>query len=137
MFERNSVEYTIFDAQGADATGKAIFCRDFKHAVFTISTDGNADADGKVKFQGAISAVSNAAPDFSAAATVTNMWDFIEVIDLEDGAAIDGDTGIDAGGADIYRVVEMNINALEYLCASITTRTAGEITLKVRLFNNQ
>ncbi len=133
---RQSVDYTILDAKGATGAGLAIFCRDFRHAILTFETDGGSDANFTVKFQGAISAVDNAAPAFGSAASVTNMWDYIEVVDLEDGATINGDTGISVAGADDYRIVEMNTNGLEYLNARVTARSAGEVTVKVRLFTN-
>jgi len=135
---RNYVDYTILDAESTKDTVKAIRCEDFKHAVISIATDGGGDADLTVKIQGAINdgATEGSAPDFSAAQSATNMWDYIEVIDLEDGTAIDGDDGISFASADGYRQVEMNINALKYLSVRLTARTAGEVTVKVRLFTN-
>ena len=133
---RKSVEYTIMSAKGATGAGNAILCDDFRHAIFTFATDGGGDAALTVKFQGAISDVSNAAPAFGSAASVTNMWDYIEVIDLEDGTAIDGDTGVAVASADDYRMLEANINGLRYLNARVTARTEGEVTIKVRLYND-
>ncbi len=134
---KDSVEYTLLDGEDSTGAGKVIFCRDFKHAVFSFATDGGSDAALTVKFAGAISAVSNAAPDFESSQAVDNMWDYINVVDLQDGAAIAGDTGIAVATADDYRLVEANINALEYLAVIVTARTEGEVTVKVRLFNNQ
>lgn len=36
--------------------------------------------------------MSDTAPDFSAAQSDTNRWDYIQVKDYEDNASIDGDT---------------------------------------------
>jgi hypothetical protein len=113
--------------------GNDIFVEDYKHCVFTYDTDGGGDAALTVKFQGS---VAEAAPDFSAAQSATNQWDYIEVIDLEDGTAIDGDTGVAVATADDHRQLEANINGMRWVNAIISGWTAGEITIKVRVFNN-
>lgn len=128
---RDYKEYTILDAANSTGAGKAIPCEDFRHAVFFFATDGGGDAALTVKFQGSI---ADTVPTFGSAQSVTNQWDFIQVKDLEDGSAIDGDTGIAVAGADDYRQVEANINGLKYLNARVTARTEGEVTVKVRLF---
>lgn len=135
---RRSVEYTLLDAKAAAGAGNAILCEDFRHAILTFATDGGGDAALTVKFQGAISdgATDGSAPDFASAASVTNMWDYVEVVDYESGAAIDGDTGVAVSSADDYRILEFNINGLKYLCARVTARTEGEVTVKCKLFND-
>jgi len=137
---RQTVEYTILDDKGGTGIGNIIQCEDFRHAIFYFATDGGSDADLTVKFQGSIgkglSPDEDDAPAFGSAAAVDNMWDYIEVVDLEDGSEIDGDTGISVSGADDYRMLEANINGLKYLCARVTARLEGEVTVKVRLFND-
>ena len=138
---RQYVEYTILDAKAVAGAGIAIPCEDFRHAIFFVATDGGSDAALTLKFQGSIGkdiGVVNrdTAPAFASAASVTNMWDYIEVIDLESGAAIDGDTGISVATADDYRQLEANINGLKFLCARVTARTEGEVTVLVKLFND-
>lgn len=135
---RQTAEYTIFNAQGSTATGIAVLCEDFRHVVFSLATDGGGTASFTIKFQGAIDygATRGSAPDFSAAQSVTNMWDYIDVSDLQDEASVNGDTGVAAAGADDYRLFEANINGLKYVCARLTVYTAGNITVKCKLFND-
>ena len=138
---RKQVDYTILNAQGSAASGVAIPCEDFRHAIFFFATDGGSDAALTVKFQGSLGKgrapdTRDVSPAFGSAQSVTNMWDYIEVIDLEDGSAIDGDTGVSVATADDYRMLEANINGLKYICATVTARTAGEVTVTVRLFND-
>lgn len=137
---RESVTYTILDAKAANGAGNAIFCRDFRHVMLFIATDGGADAALTVKFQGSIGkgkgANMDVAPDFGSAQAVDNMWDYIEVVDLEDGSAIDGDTGIAVATADDYRVVVANIDGLDYINAIVSGRTEGEVTVVARLYND-
>jgi len=132
MSIRDTKEYTLLNLAAEASTGKAIAVEDFKNAVFSFATDGGGDAALTVKFQGSI---QETCPDFSAAQSVTNHWDYIEVVDLEDGAAIDGDTGVAVAAADDYRMLEANINGLKWLCATVTARSAGEVTVKVRVFH--
>ena len=138
---RRTEPYTIHDAKGATGAGNAIFCRDFRNVIFFFATDGGGDAALTVKFQGSIGAgisdsAKESAPNFGANASVTNMWDFIEVIDLESGSAINGDTGVAVATADDYRQFEANINGLDYINARITARTQGEVTVFVKLYND-
>lgn len=130
---RNSQEYTILNAKGATGIGKSIDVTDFRHAVVYISTDGGGDAALTCKIQGS---VSEDAPTFSAAQSVSNQWDYIQAKDLEDGSSIDGDTGFVVAGADDYRMWEVNINGLKWLNAIVTAHSEGEVTVKVRLFSN-
>lgn len=132
MSNRDTKEYTILSAKAATGVGNTIAVEDFKNAVFSWATDGGGTAALTVKFQGSI---QETAPDFSSAQSVTNHWDYIEVVDLEDGAAIDGDSGVVVATADDYRLLEANINGLKWINASVTARSAGNTTVKVRLFH--
>jgi hypothetical protein len=105
----------------------------YKHLLITLNTDGGGDADMTVKFQGS---ASDACPDFAAAQTVNNRWDYIQVVDLEDGNATDGDTGFVVSGADDHRMYEVNINHLKWFNAIITAWAEGEVTVKCRLSND-
>ncbi len=130
---RNSVEYTILDAKWATGVWTNLLAQDFRNCVLSYATDGWADAALTVKFQWSI---QETAPDFSAAQSVTNMWDYIEVIDLQSGSAIDWDTWVAVATADDYRLFEANINGLKWINARVTARTQGEITIKAKLFDN-
>jgi hypothetical protein len=133
MWIRNSVEYTVLDAKWATWVWNTLTVQDFSNCVFSYATDGGWDAALTVKFQGSI---SETAPNFAAAQSVTNMWDYIEVIDLNTGSAIDWDTWVAVATADDYRLFEANINGLKWMNAVVTARTAWEITIKAKLFDN-
>jgi hypothetical protein len=132
MSTRQSQEYTLLSAKASTGIDKAVLIQDYKNAVFSFATDGGGTANLTVKFQGS---VQDTCPDFATAQSVTNHWDYIEVVDLQDGAAIDGDTGIALAGADDYRMLEANINGLKWICARVTARAAGSVTVKVRGFH--
>lgn len=131
---RDYKEYTIFAAGATASGGKIIDVSDFRNAVISVATDGGSDAALTVKFAGSIEDTS---PTFTSAQSVTNMFDYIQVIDLEDGSSVDGDTGFAVATADAYKQYEANINSLKWFTAVITARTEGEVTVKLKVFNNQ
>lgn len=119
--------------------GRDIDVSDFRHCI--LSLDGASSANMTVKFVGSIGksyteADRDTKPDFSASQANTNQWDYIQVIDLEDGSPIDGDTGIAQAGTSDHRVFEMNINGLKWINAIVTSWSAGNVTLRCRLFND-
>ena len=93
--------------------------------VFQLGSASNGNYT--LKFQ-----ISNSVtqPDFSSAASVTNHWSYVDVIDGADGASIDGATGIVATGTDLFKNVTMNFDRARWVCATITAHAAGAITLK-------
>ena len=124
--------YTLLDAESTADTIMTVPAGDFDHVVFSIDTDGGGTANLTVKFTGSIAETK---PTTSSAQSVTNSYDFIEVVDLEDGATIDGDTGIGVSGADMHRLVEANINGLKWIVVRLTARSAGTVTVVARLFS--
>lgn len=119
--------FTIFSAKDAAGTGNSMQIDSAKFVLLEFGTATSASLT--VKFQGS---VSDTAPTFSSAQSATNHWDYVDVIDLEDGASIDGDTGVSPAGTDDFRLFQLNNDGLKWLCATITTRTAGSLTLKAR-----
>jgi len=132
MSHRAYQNFDILTAKGADGIGTTALVEDYKNIMLSFATDGGSDAALTVKFQGSI---QTSEPTFSAAQTATNHWDYIEVIDVEDGTFIDGDTGIAVAGADEYRLFEVNTNGLKWINAVVSSRTQGEVTVKCKAFN--
>jgi len=135
MAQRQTTFYSsvlnLADADSA-ATGRTIDVRDFRHLVLSIAATAFT---GTVKIQGAI---EDTAPTFSSAQSATNMWDYIQSVDLQSGLAIDGDTGIAvAGASNDFRLVEVNTNGLAYITVTATAKTAGAVLVKAKLFDNQ
>lgn len=129
---RDQKFYTILNAKAATGAGLTIPCGDYTHAIISFNTASSANMT--VKFAGSI---AETAPNFAAAQSVSNPFDYIQIKDLQNGSSIDGDTGVALAGTDDQRMFEMNINALQYLTAIVTAYAAGSITVTVRLYNNQ
>ena len=76
-------------------------------------------------------------PNFSATQSKSNPYSFIQIINLATAAAVDGATGITSAGTDVHNAYEVNINGLKYLTVIPTAWTAGVITIKAVLFDNE
>ena len=106
---------------------KVIDVEDFKNAVLQINTAGSANLTFKIQ------ASTQEDVNFENAGSATNRWDYIQIIDLEDGATIDGDTGVSFSGTDDNRQFELNVNMMKWVCIDITTWTAGTMTASLSL----
>lgn len=117
--------------------GNSILVEDYRHAVIALDTDGGGDAVMKIQFQGSTgkSLASTDAPDFSASQSPTNRWGYVEIVDLEDGSTIDGDTGV-TSATDLNRQFEVNVNGLRWLNAIISGWSEGEVSVSVQLYND-
>lgn len=118
---------TIFDAKAATGTATAQAINGLDHIYLQVGTasSGNLTCKFQVSY-------STTAPDFSAAQSVSNHWDYVDVIDLEDGASIDGDTGFAVTGTDDFRNFEVNASGARWFCATVTARSAGSVTVKMQ-----
>ena len=128
---KNSQLYTILTAAAATGAGNSIFVRDFKNIILAL--DSASSANMTIKIQGSI---SEDAPDFGAAQSTSNQWDYVQTIDIQDGASIDGDTGVILTGTDDHRQLEANINGLNWVTVNITARSAGSLTAKATIYND-
>lgn len=129
---RTKTRATLLDAQATTGTGKSILVSDFKNLILEISTASSANLT--VKIQGSI---ADTAPTFSSAASVTNPWTYIASYDLENpGSIIPGSTGIIFTGTDAVYNIMPNIDGLNYICVTVTARSAGSVTVKLLGFDN-
>jgi hypothetical protein len=114
----------VFAAKATTGTGTAHKMESYDRIFFRFGSAASANLT--VKFQ---VSMSNAQPDFSASQSATNHWDYVDVIDAQNGASIDGDTGVALTGTDDFRLFEANAGAARWVCATITARSAGNLTL--------
>lgn len=128
---RFSNQFNVLTAKATTGTGVAFACADWEHVVITLSSQSSANFT--VKFQGS---QSDTCPDFSAAQSATNEWDYIQVKDYQNNSAIDGDTGVAFAGTDDVRQFEFNTNGLRWVTATVTARSAGSVNVKFRGYSN-
>lgn len=119
-------------ASNANGVGTKFRVGHSRHVIITISSDNNADLT--VKCQGA--AKWNA-PDFSAARSFSNEWEYIAMNDYQNGEIVTGDTGISFSGTDDVRIFMVNFDGLEWLNFEISNYVAGNLYVTGRLYTNQ
>lgn len=111
--------------------GRQIYVGDYQHV--NIALNFVTTPTMTVKFQGTDQMES---ADMSLAQSATNRWDYIDVIDNEDGASIDGDTGVACTGTADNRLFTANIDGKQYISADVTSWTAGTVGIVVTAYNN-
>jgi len=120
--------YTMHDI------GRTLNCSNERNIILAINTDGGGDAALTAKIQGS---VSDDCPDFSAAQTASNQWDYVECIDLSDGNSVAGGDGFVVATADDHVQYEVNTNRLKWLNIIISGWSEGEVTVKAFVADNQ
>lgn len=130
------VNQKILDAKAATGIGSPMSVSNFRHLSLQLSAPLNASFT--VKFQ---ASCSESMPDFSAARTSANHWDYIASYDLQDpSSVITGDTGITINNdtaANNTRQYIVNTDAIRWLCAEVTAYTDGSVTLVGLASDNQ
>lgn len=123
-------------AKAATWVGNTINVTDYRNAVVKIGTASSANLT--VKCQGAIASplTSEVAPNFASAQSVANHWDYVQMIDQQDGNPVSGDTGFVVTGTDDFRLFAINIDNLDFLNFNVTARSAGSVTIEVQLTDN-
>lgn len=112
------------------ASGSPINVSDFRHAIVSVAFTGFT---GTIKFQ---ASAKTTKPTFSSAQSATNEWEYVQIIDLEDGASIDGDTGVAVTTSTDVRLFEINTNLISWLCVTATAKTAGAVKVTARASEN-
>lgn len=76
-------------------------------------------------------------PNFGATQSASNPYQYLQLINLDTAAAVNGATGITSAGTDLNTMYEVNINAMKYICPVLTAWTAGVITMKALVTDNK
>ncbi len=118
-------------ALGDGGISPAINVADYKIITFELIGASTSALTVKIQQAGGIDA-----PDFTAAASDSNPWDYLEAIDTEDGSAIDGDTGV-VFADDGVRRFTANISGLDWISFVVTSHTTGTVKPKVFAYSNE
>lgn len=127
----NYQERTMLNAVAATSTGSAFNVADFVHIGTTVSS---ISASGTLKFA---CSMSETAPTFSNSQTSTNRYDYVEIVDLQNGSTIDGDTGIVMTNSSDVRQFEINTNNMRWCTAVLSPWTAGTTSVFMLPATNQ
>jgi len=123
----------LFDAKAATGTTKAFPVADWKNIFLSLFTASSANFTMNVKISHQV-----AAPDFSAAASVTNQWAYAQVKLTTNGTGIDWSISmITTAGTDLANIYTVNVDGAMWIWATITAYAAGAVTLWITAKNNQ
>ena len=75
-------------------------------------------------------------PNFAATVIPANPYSFLQIINLDTAAAVNGATGIIISGTDISNEYEVNVNAVKYFTIFPISWTQGVLTVKAVLVTN-
>lgn len=117
-------------------------CTGFRNIIFQTETAGTATMT--IKFAGSVGLPNALAqtsprydfPNFAATVAPGNPYTFLQAINLDTAAAVNGATGIVVAGTDIAVQHEVNINAMKYITAFPISWTQGSLTMKAILVTN-
>ena len=117
--------------------GNNIFCRDFRHAVISFESASSANLTAKcVGSIGDSVANPDSCPDFSATQSKDNSWDYVYLVDQDTKIPTDGSTGIVLSGTDVHNHYLVDIDGLDWLNFLMTAWSAGNVTIRIRLYND-
>lgn len=127
----NKAYHTFFSAKGATGVGDAFLAENYLDLQLDLMTDGGGDAALTAKVQGSNQATE---PTWTSAASVSNEWSYLSLIDLSGPTTVAGDTGFVVATADSIKKYEINVNRIRWVNVIITARTEGELTAKLLAF---
>ncbi len=128
----STITQTIMSAKADTGQSSTPLVENFKTVVFTVTGAGTTPTS-TIKF---FASDNDAPPDATSAQSVTNAWDYVQVIDLQSGAAVNGDTGVAFAGTGDTRRFELNLNGARWCGAVITAISGGNVTVLMRAFAN-
>lgn len=131
---------TIFQSKSSTGIGLWVNVEGYRHLTASLDFDGNANMTVKCVASIGKGKSSNGtqddSPDPTAAQSYINSYDFMEMIDLQSGSDIDGDTGIAKAGAVDHRLLNVNTDGIKWVTFYITSYSAGAATARIKLFRD-
>jgi hypothetical protein len=121
----------ILDKASSATTWLAKLTASYRDLQLTIKTQNSADLTVKIQISN-----QDKMPDFASPATATNEWEYVQIKDLQDGSAINGNVWVSFSWIDKVCMFEVNTNFARWTCATVTTYTAGNVTINV-LWSNK
>jgi len=133
---------------GAGSSGLAVKAppvlnvESFRNIILQLGTSGSATTTLKVAGSLGKTASSYSSgprydrPNFGATVAPTNPYSFLQSINLDTAAAVNGATGLVASGTDLNNQYEINVNAQKYVTVFPISWTQGAIYLKAVLTSN-
>ena len=120
---------------------KILLMNDARNVIFSVETSNSANFTFKVagsigRCPSDVTGNHTDTPNFGITQSKTEPYTYVQIIDLDTAAAVNGATGVTTAGTDLHKMYEVNVNGLKYLGLVLTAWSAGTITVKAILFNN-
>lgn len=121
---------------------KILLVDDWRNVIFSVETSGSFN--GTFKIAGSLgNPVTTAAgqysedtPNFGGTQSASNQYSFLQIINLDTAATVNGATGVTSAGTDLHNTYEVNVNAVKYITWVFTAWTAGTVTIKAIMTDN-
>jgi hypothetical protein len=133
---------------GAGSGGLAVIAppvllvTDFRNIVLQVSTSGTATTTMKIAGSVGKPEASSLTsprydyPNMGATVSPANPYTFLQIVNLDTAATVNGATGIVVAGTDINNQYEVNVNVQKYLTVFPISWTQGAITVKAIMTSN-
>lgn len=122
----------LLSAVVATGAGSVQDVSSYDELVIAVYT--SASASGTLKIAGSMSLT---APTFGSSQSVTNVYDYIDLIPFNGSATpIVGGTGIVMTGTDIIKLYTVDVKYVKWICPVITAYAAGSINCSISGANN-
>lgn len=121
---------------------KVLNVSDYRNIILSVETSGSANFTFKIAgslgkpVTVASDKYSEDTPNFGATQSASNPYTFLQIINLDTAAAVNGATGVTSAGTDLHNSYEVNVNAIEYMTLVLTAWSAGTITVTALIADN-
>ncbi len=123
---------TLFTAKAANGTSAVLInTSSYRNTLFSIFAA--TSSTGTIKIKGS----NEETPAFSSAASASNMWDYVAIVNLQTHTETAGDTGVAFAASTGVEIVEANINAYRWMTVELSGYSAGAFTVVACQSNNQ
>lgn len=119
--------YIILNSVVANGVGRNIFVKDMKKVMLTIATSGLSS--GKSFNLIAKASANDTSPDFHTAKSITNLWDYVQMLKFPDATPVEGSTGDTFSGADDVRMYEINVDGMTWFNVEVTGLADATVTI--------
>lgn len=129
--DRSPLEVNSLVAKAATGVGAALKVGEYRDCVASIKTTGFT---GTIKFSGS---AKQAEPDWTLASSDANRrFTYVQSVNMENGTAVDGNTGISYTTDTNYYEYEINTNLVNWVNVEVTARSAGSVSVTFRPSKN-
>ena len=134
----NEKERFVFNAVEVSTTSFPMSVNDFQLIAVAIAASSTT---GTIKFACSnldeVTNIVNAQGKFvTTSKNLASRWDYVEIVDLEDGASIDGDVGIAMVNLSDVRQFKINVDNFRH-CMAELQQSAGTTTVTFLPSSNQ